>query len=109
MSGKGKKGGDKGGELKPCVQIKVRHILCEKQSKALEAYNLITQEGKSFADVAMQFSEDKARQGGSLGWKQRGDLAGSFSEKAFSMPIGVVCEPIRTQFGYHVILVEDRK
>ncbi|KYQ88459.1 anaphase promoting complex subunit 7 [Tieghemostelium lacteum] len=118
MSSKGKgKGGGGGGKgagggddkpLKPCQQVKVRHILCEKQSKVLEALELI-KNGKSFSDVAQNYSEDKARQGGSLGYITRESMVGAFSEKAFSQPVGVVSEPFKTQFGYHIILVEDRK
>jgi len=55
--------GDSGSKLKPATSVKVRHILCEKQSKILEALAML-QEGVSFDKVAEKFSEDKARQGG---------------------------------------------
>ncbi|KAF2077173.1 hypothetical protein CYY_001494 [Polysphondylium violaceum] len=122
MSSKGKGGAAKGGakgkggggggddeKLKGCQQVKVRHILCEKQSKLLEAIKSIKEGGKSFSDAAQNYSEDKARQGGSLGWIGRGDMIGAFTERAFNQPVGVMSEPFKTQFGYHVILVEDRK
>ncbi|CDO70985.1 hypothetical protein BN946_scf184830.g17 [Trametes cinnabarina] len=51
------KGGDK---LKPATSVNVRHILCEKQSKALEALQKI-QEGQRFDKVAQEYSEDKAK------------------------------------------------
>ena len=91
------------------TKVKVRHILCEKQSKALEALKAI-QDGASFADAARQFSEDKARNGGDLGWKNRGEMVGPFQDAAFALPKGgMTPQPIRTQFGYHLILVEDKK
>lgn len=68
------------------------------------------QEGGNFADVAKNFSEDKARQGGDLGWKNRGEMVGPFQDAAFAQSIGVYSSaPVKTQFGYHIILVEDRK
>lgn len=44
------------------LPVEVRHILCEKHSKAMEALEQL-QQGKKFSEVAAQFSEDKARQG----------------------------------------------
>eukprot|EP01121_Diplochlamys_sp_Union-15-3_P010504 TRINITY_DN2954_c0_g1_i1.p1 TRINITY_DN2954_c0_g1~~TRINITY_DN2954_c0_g1_i1.p1 ORF type:complete len:109 (+),score=21.07 TRINITY_DN2954_c0_g1_i1:62-388(+) len=102
---KGNKGGDtKGGGTK----VKCRHILCEKQSKSLEALAEL-QKGIAFAEVAKKFSEDKARHGGDLGWLVRGSMVGEFQEKAFSAPIGQYTQPFKTKFGYHILLVEDRK
>ena len=69
----GAKGGDKGGKAEKgggSSQINVRHILCEKQSKCLEALEKIKM-GEKFNVVAEQYSEDKARGGGSLGWQPR--------------------------------------
>lgn len=63
-SGKEKKGG---------TSVKVRHILCEKQSKVLEAMEKL-KAGQKFPDVAAAYSEDKARQGGDLGWQIRGAM-----------------------------------
>lgn len=113
MAGRGsKKGIDIA--LKPANSIKVRHILCEKQSKCLEAMALL-KTGQSFSSVAEKFSEDKARQGGSLGWMSRGSMVGAFQEAAFALQPSTADKPIytdppiRTQFGYHIIMVEDRK
>jgi NIMA-interacting peptidyl-prolyl cis-trans isomerase 4 len=58
----------------------VRHILCERQSKILEALEAL-QAGESFATVAEKYSEDKAKQGGSLGWLVRGGMVGPFQGK----------------------------
>jgi len=78
---KGAKGGkekdnskEKGGGSN---SVNVRHILCEKQSKCLEALEKIKAGGK-FNEVAAQYSEDKARNGGSLGWMTRGSMVGPF-------------------------------
>lgn len=101
------------GKLKPANSIKVRHILCEKHSKVMEALALL-QSGTPFDKVAEQFSEDKARQGGSLGFMNRGSMVGEFQDAAFKLPVSTVSKPIYTQpvktkFGYHIIMVEARK
>ncbi|KAI8054401.1 hypothetical protein BDF22DRAFT_409424 [Syncephalis plumigaleata] len=102
------------GELKAATQVKVRHILCEKHGKVMEARQLL-QDGNRFDQVAEKYSEDKARSGGSLGWMQRGSMVGPFQEAAFQLqpsscgaPI-YTDPPIKTKFGYHIIMVEDRK
>ena len=96
------------GKVKPANHVKCRHILCEKQSKILEALEKL-KAGQSFAAVATAYSEDKARDGGNLGWMARGQMVGPFQERAFSAPIGRYTEPFKTQFGWHILLVEDRK
>jgi len=119
MSGKGKGkakgggGGDEGGsggkeKIKTANHVKVRHILCEKQGKINEAYAKI-KEGKAFSSVATEYSEDKAKAGGSLGWMARGQMVEPFQTKAFSQPLNVPSEPFKTVHGYHIILVEERK
>lgn len=104
--GKGGAGGEE--RVKTANHVKVRHILCEKQGKIMEALAKL-KEGQSFAAVATQYSEDKARDGGNLGWMARGQMVGPFQERAFSAPIGKFSEPFKTTFGWHIILVEDRK
>ena len=109
--GKGK-GGKSGGS--GYTAIKPRHILCEKHSKIMEAMEKL-KAGEKFNEVATKYSEDKARQGGDLGWKQRGDLVGAFTEAAFELPVSTVNSPvytdppIKTGFGYHIIMVEGKK
>ena len=100
------KGGNE--KQKGCTKIKCRHILCEKQSKILEALAKLD-EGKPFNQVAQEYSEDKASSGGSLGWIIRGQMTGDFQEVAFNAPVGQYTQPFKTQHGYHIVLVEDRK
>ncbi|CAG9801577.1 unnamed protein product [Chironomus riparius] len=115
---KDKSGGseDKGGKEKKGggTSVKVRHILCEKQSKILEAMEKL-KAGQKFPDVAAAYSEDKARQGGDLGWQIRGAMVGPFQDAAFALPISTVANPIytdppiKTKFGYHILMVEGKK
>ncbi|EJT78820.1 hypothetical protein GGTG_03916 [Gaeumannomyces tritici R3-111a-1] len=105
--------GDKGDKkVKAAQQINVRHILCEKHSKKEEALQKI-RDGTKFDEVAREFSEDKARQGGSLGWKAKGTLKAEFEAVAFSLEPSTTSSPkigeAKTAFGYHIIMVEGRK
>jgi peptidyl-prolyl cis-trans isomerase C len=66
--------------------------------------------GGNFADAAMQFSEDgTARLGGDLGWFPRGKMAPEFEVAAFELKIGETSSVVKTQFGYHVIYLQDRR
>ncbi|KAF2009261.1 peptidyl-prolyl cis-trans isomerase pin4 [Aaosphaeria arxii CBS 175.79] len=112
-----KDGGDKGssakgGKLKPATSINVRHILCEKHSKKEEALQKL-RDGAKFDEVAREFSEDKARQGGSLGWKTRGSLLADFEKVAYDLEPSTTGNPklgeCKTNEGYHIIMVEGRK
>ncbi|KAK5090040.1 Peptidyl-prolyl cis-trans isomerase pin4 [Lithohypha guttulata] len=88
---------------KGAQSINVRHILCEKHAKKEEALAKI-RDGTKFDDVAREFSEDKARQGGSLGWKTRGALHGDFEKVAYDLEPSTVNNPkigeVKTNFGY---------
>ncbi|XP_059715323.1 peptidyl-prolyl cis-trans isomerase NIMA-interacting 4 isoform X1 [Haemorhous mexicanus] len=93
---------------------RVRHILCEKHGRAMEAMEKL-KSGQRFSEVAAQYSEDKARQGGDLGWMTRGSMVGPFQEAAFALPVSSMDKPVytdppvKTKFGYHIIMVEGRK
>ncbi|MCP4704813.1 MAG: hypothetical protein GY865_09410 [candidate division Zixibacteria bacterium] len=60
--------------------------------------------GADFAELAEIFSEDNsASNGGDLGWFKQGQMVGPFDSAVFAMEVGEVSQPIKTQFGYHVI------
>jgi len=98
--------------LSPARSINVRHILCEKYSKKEEALAKL-RDGAKFNEVAEEFSEDKARQGGLLGWKRKDELLEEFATVAFKTPASSCTNPIwkeaKTEHGYHIIMVEGRK
>ncbi|KAI6168309.1 hypothetical protein EDD17DRAFT_1465900 [Pisolithus thermaeus] len=101
------------GSLKPATAVNVRHILCEKHSRAMEALEKI-QGGQRFDKVAQEYSEDKAKTGGSLGWMTRGSMVGPFQDAAFALQPSTVDKPtlsplVKTNFGYHIIMVEGRR
>ena len=63
----------------------------------------------SFAEAAKEFSLDpgSAEQGGDLGYMERGVLTGPFEDTLFAMQAGNISEPVRTEFGYHLIQLND--
>ena len=71
--------------------------------------------GQKFDEVARLHSEDKARSGGDLGWMTRGSMVGPFQDAAFALPNSNTSNPIytdppvKTKFGYHIIMVEGKK
>jgi len=101
-------------------KVKVSHILfrvtprmteIERQAvltKASEAHSKLTS-GEDFVELAKTISEDKVsgKKGGSLGWVNEGAVSVSFSEKVFSMKAGELSEPFLTDFGYHLIKLDE--
>ncbi|KAF2850060.1 FKBP-like protein [Plenodomus tracheiphilus IPT5] len=100
------------GKLKPATAINVRHILCAKHAKKEEAADKL-RNGAKFDEVAREMSEDKARQGGSLGWKTRGSLLLEFEKVAYELEPSTTGSPkwgeVKTGEGYHIIMVEGRR
>ena len=65
--------------------------------------------GSDFAALAKQYSKDpgSAEQGGDLGWAQRGMFVGPFEEALFAMQPGEIRGPVKSEFGYHIIKLEE--
>ena len=102
--------------------VRARHILIlsdakaspEDQAKAKARIEEIAQRikgGEDFGTVAKETSEDpgSAPQGGELGWFEKGRMVPEFEKAAFALQPGDVSEPIKTQFGYHLIQLEEHK
>jgi Parvulin-like peptidyl-prolyl isomerase len=65
--------------------------------------------GTAFAELAKQYSEDpSSAQGGDLGWFRRGDMLPNFEKAAFALKPGAVSDVVRTRFGLHLIMVNER-
>lgn len=84
-------------------KIHCSHILVEKLSVATEVAEKL-KKGEDFAKLAEQYSIDGSRRrGGDLGTFGRGVMVRPFEQAAFALEKGQVSEPVKTQFGYHII------
>lgn len=99
-------------------EVKASHILIafnkdKSEDKARRrAYKIYGQlkKGESFASMARLYSDDgTAKDGGDLGFFNRGMMVSKFEDAAFALRVGEIGEPIKTQFGYHIIKVTDKK
>ena len=84
-------------------KITASHILVANQHEAQDLLKKL-KEGKSFESLAKEFSKcPSGRTGGSLGSFGKGQMVEAFETAAFSLKVGEVSGPVRTQFGYHII------
>jgi len=91
-------------------EVRARHILVPSEVEA-KAVLVEIQKGTDFAELAKQKSKDPgaAAQGGDLGYFTKDQMVPEFAEVAFKLEKGQVSEPVKTQFGWHVIKVEDKR
>lgn len=89
--------------------VKARHILVETEEVAKEVKNKLA-DGEDFSKLAKQYSIDDSNkeQGGDLGTFGRGKMVDEFEEAAFNLEIGEISEPVKTEFGFHIIKLEDK-
>ncbi|GGG32974.1 peptidylprolyl isomerase [Caldovatus sediminis] len=92
-------------------EIRARHILLPSEAEARAALAEVRRPGTDFAEVARRRSIGPAAQeGGDLGFFRRDDMVQEFADAAFALQAGQISEtPVRTQFGWHVIKVEERR
>ena len=100
-------------------QTKVRHILVkpseimtdEQARKLVAELKARAEAGEDFADLARQYSEDigSAQEGGDLGWTNPGQMVPEFEQAMAATKVGQISEPVRTQFGWHILQVLDRR
>lgn len=89
--------------------VSARHILVATEEEAKKAKEEISNGSISFGDAAMKYSTCPSnQQGGNLGEFSKGMMVPEFEEAAFNAEIGVVTEPVKTQFGYHLIVVDAK-
>ncbi len=114
-------------EFRVGEQVNVRHILiktpplspdgkadpqgvAEARKKAEDVLKQV-KAGGNFAELAQKYSEDpgSAKEGGSLGWIQRGRTVPEFEKEAFSLPKGGTSDLVQSSFGFHIIHVDDKQ
>src|SRR5271168_3080573 len=92
----------------PEPEVHARHILLPTEEEAKAALARI-KAGKDFAKVATELSKDPAGDGGDLGWFTKDRMVPEFADAAFKLEPGQISEPVKSQFGWHIIKVEEKR
>jgi peptidyl-prolyl cis-trans isomerase C len=96
-------------QMTPEPEVHARHILVEKEDEA-KAIVEDLKKGADFATIAKEKSKDPgASTGGDLGFFTKDQMVPEFSEVAFKLDAGQISDPVKTQFGWHVIKVEEKR
>ena len=96
-------------KIKPEERVRARHILVATEKLAKELAARIAK-GEKFEDLAKKYSTDGSKNfGGDLGYFTASEMVPAFSKAAFALKKGEVSKPVKTDFGWHLIKLEDRK
>ncbi|MEW6215568.1 MAG: peptidylprolyl isomerase [Nitrospirota bacterium] len=97
-------------EFTPVSQIRASHILLKTEEEAKRVLERL-RKGEDFAQIAKKTSIDtgSAKKGGDLGFISRGQMVREFEVEALKLKLGEISELVKTQFGYHIIKVTDKK
>lgn len=91
------------------TEIEAQHILVEDEELANEIKEKIDA-GEDFAELAKEHSTDgSAEQGGDLGYFSAGKMVAEFEDAAYSMDVDTISDPVKSQWGYHIIKVNDKR
>lgn len=96
--------------LQPEDEVRARHILVPDEETAKNVVARL-EKGEDFKALATELSKDpgSAREGGDLGYFTRERMVPEFAEAAFKLEPGKVSAPVKSQFGWHIIKVEDKR
>ncbi|WP_046175270.1 peptidylprolyl isomerase [Domibacillus indicus] len=91
-------------------QIEASHILVDDEKTANEVAKKLA-DGSDFAELAKEYSTDttSAENGGELGFFGTGEMVEQFEKTAFAMKVGEISDPVKTDYGYHIIKVTDKQ
>jgi peptidyl-prolyl cis-trans isomerase C len=92
----------------PVPEVHARHILLPTEEEAKAALARV-KKGEDFAKVATELSKDPGGEGGDLGWFTKDKMAPEFADAAFKMEPGQVSDPVKSQFGWHIIKLEGKR
>ena len=98
------------GQVKPVEEVRARHILVEGEEDAKKAVARL-KGGEDFAKVAKEISKDpgSGAEGGDLGFFTKDRMVPEFAEAAFALKPGELSAPVKSQFGWHIIKLEERR
>ena len=96
--------------ISPESEVRARHILVENEDDAKKAAQRV-KGGEDFAKVAEELSKDPGSkgEGGDLGFFTKDRMVEPFAETAFKLEAGQISDPVKSQFGWHVIKVEEKR
>ncbi len=91
-------------------KVKASHILVDTEEEAKEILKKVKAAPAKFAEIAKEKSKDKGSgaKGGDLDWFEKGRMVPEFEKAAFETPKGSIAEPVKTRFGWHIIMVTDK-
>jgi len=97
-------------ELGEPAKVRARHILVKTEKEARDILGQLAA-GGDFAALAKEKSQDPVsrEKGGDLGFITPGQMVEEFEKEVFSLPVGKISQPVKTQYGYHIIKVEEKK
>ena len=95
-------------KFRPVEEIRAKHILVKSEQEARDIL-IRLRAGGSFAMAANKYSLDKATPDGDLGYFTEDMMIPEFSRAAFALQKGQISEPVKTPFGWHIIMLEDRR
>ena len=98
------------GEFQEKEEVRISHILVATEEEAQKIRQEL-EKGADFAELAKEKSIDQntAKQGGDLGYFERGRLLPEFEKVTFGLEVGEVSDVVKTKFGYHIVKLEDKK
>ncbi len=96
-------------KIKPKTEVRARHILVKTEAEARDIIERL-ERGTDFAELAREKSiGPSGAEGGDLGYFTREKMLPEFSDAAFKLEKGKISEPVKTQYGWHVIKHEDKR
>jgi len=91
-------------------QVRASHILVDSEDQAESILSLLKKGDKTFEDAATEFSKCPSKaKGGDLGFFSHGQMVKTFEDAAFSMKVGELSKPVKTEYGWHIIKVTEKK
>jgi peptidyl-prolyl cis-trans isomerase C len=94
--------------LAPQEEVRARHILVKTEDEAKKVSEEL-RAGKDFDEVAKSHSQGKDGESGDLGYFARGQMVKPFEDAAFALEKGKISDPVQTEYGWHVLKVEDKR
>jgi parvulin-like peptidyl-prolyl isomerase len=91
------------------AQVRARQIVVADEAEGQELLGLLRQ-GRPFAEVAAEYSlSPDAEQGGDLGFFARGEMPPEFDDVVFDLPVNRLSDLVKSEYGYHIFLVEEKR